>query len=157
MVSKQSLTNLKSPKLGAAISIALLAVYVVLLSNWAINMIATGSAIGVVMGLLVFTFPILGLWVIFRELKFGIRVEAMGKELEDAREWPVFQLVLRPSGRPTKESANENFETYAKLAEKAPNNWKSWFALSLAYDACGDRPRARKAMASAIKLYKLKP
>lgn len=119
-------------------------------------MIATGSTVGIVMGLLVFAFPIFGLWVIFRELKFGIRVEAMGQELESAGKWPIFQLELRPSGRPTKESAIKNFEAFAKLAEKDPQNWQSWFALSLAYDACGDRPRARKAMATSIKLYKPK-
>jgi predicted Zn-dependent protease len=78
----------------------------------------------------------------------------MGRELENANEWPVFQLELRPSGRPTKESADENFKTIAKQAEANPNDWKSAFALALAYDACGDRPRARKAMAEAMALRK---
>ena len=145
---------MKSPKLGAAISIALLAVYVILLGDWGISMVATGSAVGVGMGLLVLAFPLLGLWSIYRELRFGLKAEAMGKELDAAGEWPVFQLELRPSGRPTKESADENFKTFAKLAEAEPQNWKNFFALSLAYDACGDRPRARKAMAEAMALHK---
>lgn len=106
------------------------------------------------MGTLVLAFPVLGAYAIYRELRFGFRVEAMGKELESNNEWPVFQLVLRPSGRPTRESADENFKVYQKLAEENPNDWKSIFALSLAYDACGDRPRARKAMAEAMALYR---
>jgi hypothetical protein len=144
---------LKSPKLGAAISITLLSVYLFLLSNWAFGMIAVGTPLGIVMGLLVLVFPIFGLYVIYRELRFGLKAEAMGKELEAAGEWPVFQLEFRPSGRPTRESADENFKVFAALAKADPENWKAVFALSLAYDACGDRPRARKAMAEAMALY----
>ena len=146
---------MKSPKLGAAISIALLSVYLLLLTNWAIGMIAIGSPLGIVMGVLVLTFPVLGAYAIYRELRFGLRVEAMGKELEENNEWPVFQLVLRPSGRPTRESADENFKVFAKLAVENPHDWKSHFALSLAYDACGDRQRARKAMAEAMAFHKI--
>jgi hypothetical protein len=144
----------KSPKLGAAISISLLAVYLLVLSKWAFGMMAIGSWLGVVLGGLVFAFPLLGAYAIYRELRFGLKVEAMGRELDSANEWPMFQLVLRPSGRPTRESADENFKTVAKQAEANPDDWKSAFALSLAYDACGDRPRARKAMAEAMALHK---
>ncbi len=119
-------------------------------------MISSGSAVGIVMGVLVLTFPVIGVWVIFRELKFGLAAEAMGQELETAGEWPIFQLVLRPSGRPTKESADDNFVEFAKQAEANSENWKAIFALSLAYDACGDRPRARRAMAEAMALHKKK-
>jgi hypothetical protein len=144
----------KSPKLGAAISISLLAVYLLVLSKWAFGMMAIGSWLGVVLGGLVFAFPLLGAYAIYRELRFGLKVEAMGRELDSANEWPMFQLELRPSGRPTRESADENFKTVAKQAEANPDDWKSAFALSLAYDACGDRPRARKAMAEAMALHK---
>lgn len=145
---------MKSPKLGAAISIALLAVYLIVLSKWAFGMMAIGSWVGILFGILVFAFPLLGSYAIYRELRFGLKVEAMGRELDAANEWPVFQLVLRPSGRPTKESADENFKTVAEQVKANPDDWKSAFALSLAYDACGDRPRARKAMAEAMALYK---
>lgn len=117
-------------------------------------MIAVGSLIGIVLGLLVFTFPLFGAYAIYREIRFGLKAEAMGKELETKGEWPVFQLELRPSGRPTRESADENFKVFAQLAKQNPDDWKSAFALSLAYDACGDRPRARKAMAEAMALHK---
>ena len=147
---------MKSPKLGAAIAISLLAVYLFVLTNWAIGMIAVGSPIGIVMGLLVLVFPVLGLYAIYRELCFGLKAEAMGRELEEAEEWPVFQLVLRPSGRPTRESADDNFKVYAEAAKADSDNWKAIFALSLAYDACGDRPRARKAMAEAMALHSQK-
>lgn len=119
-------------------------------------MIAVGSALGIVMGLLVLVFPLLGVYAIYRELRFGLKAEAMGKELETRGEWPVFQLEFRPSGRPTRASADENFKVYAEAAKADSENWKAIFALSLAYDACGDRPRARKAMAEAMALYSQK-
>ena len=145
---------MKSPKVGAAVSIALLLVYIGVLGSWGAGMIASGKPLGFVMGFLVLTFPLLGLWAVIRELRFGIKAEAMGKELEDAGEWPVFQLELRPSGRPTRASADANFQVFAKLAQENPDDWKSAYALSLAYDACGDRPRARKAMAEAMALHR---
>lgn len=144
---------MRSPKLGATISIALLAVYLFLLGNWGLAMIRGGQPVGIAMGILVLAFPLLGLWAIWRELRFGTKVEAMGKELEDAGEWPVFQLEIRPSGRPTRESADENFKVISAQAAANPESWKAAFALSLAYDACGDRPRARKAMAEAMTLH----
>lgn len=116
-------------------------------------MVRSGNLTGIAMGIAVLAFPLLGLWAIYRELRFGLKVEAMGKQLDAAGEWPVFQLVLRPSGRPTRESADENFKTISALAEANPESWKCAFALSLAYDACGDRPRARRAMAEAIALH----
>ena len=119
-------------------------------------MIAVGSALGIVMGLLVLVFPLLGVYAIYRELRFGLKAEAMGKELETLEEWPVFQLEFRPSGRPTRESADENFKVYAEAAKADSENWKAIFALSLAYDACGDRPRARKAMTEAMALHSQK-
>ncbi|MFM2384960.1 MAG: hypothetical protein RL166_834 [Actinomycetota bacterium] len=145
---------MRSPKLGAAISIALLSIYLLVLSKWAFDMIAAGSLIGITVGSLVFIFPLFGAYTLYREIRFGLKAEAMGKELEANDEWPVFQLELRPSGRPTRESADDNFKVFAQLAKQNPDDWKSAFALSLAYDACGDRPRARKAMAEAMALYK---
>ena len=147
---------MKSPKIGAAIAISLLAVYLLVLSNWAIGMIAVGSALGIAMGVLVLVFPLMGLYAIYREIRFGLKAEAMGKELELHGEWPLFQLEFRPSGRPTRESADENFKVYAEAAKADSDNWKAIFALSLAYDACGDRPRARKAMAEAMALHSQK-
>ena len=145
---------MRSPKVGAAISIALLLIYVLVLGQWAILLITNGTPIGIGMGFAVLVFPVMGAWVIFRELKFGLGAERLGKELEATNEWPVFQLELRASGRPTRESAAENFKEFQKRAEENPDDWKSWFALSLAYDAAGDRPRAREAMVKAIAMHK---
>jgi Flp pilus assembly protein TadD len=36
--------------------------------------------------------------------------------------------------------------------EDAPDDWRTWFRLGIAYDDAGDRRRAREAMRRAISL-----
>ena len=67
--------------------------------------------------------------------------------------WPEFNLELRPSGRPVRASAAKVFAQFAELAEKNPDDWHSWFNLSLAYDAAGDSRRARAAMRKAVGIH----
>jgi cytochrome c-type biogenesis protein CcmH/NrfG len=88
------------------------------------------------------------------ELRFGLRIEKLGEVLKQDNAWPKFLFELRPSGRPTKQSAQDVFDEFRKKVAADENNWKAWFALGLAYDAAGDRPRARKAMRQAIGLAK---
>jgi Flp pilus assembly protein TadD len=38
-------------------------------------------------------------------------------------------------------------------AEAAPEDWRSWYRLALAYDAAGDRTRARAAARHALALH----
>jgi Flp pilus assembly protein TadD len=47
-------------------------------------------------------------------------------------------------------SADRVFQEQKAKTEKNPDDWREWFALSLAYDAAGDRSRARKAMREAL-------
>jgi hypothetical protein len=97
-------------------------------------------------------FPVLGIWALVREFRFGVQVERLSKRVKAEDAWPKFNLELRPSGRAVRSSADQVFEEYKAKAEAAPNDWHSWFNLSLAYDAASDRKRARTAMQQAIRL-----
>jgi hypothetical protein len=81
-----------------------------------------------------------------------LRIEKLGEVLKQENAWPRFEFELRPSGRPTKDSAEAIFGNYRAMVENDESNWRTWFALGLAYDAAGDRARARKAMRQAIAL-----
>lgn len=141
-----------NPKVGAiALSIITL-VYLVLMTNQAITLIMVDNAIAKIMGFALFGLPAVGIWSIIRELKFGLQVEALANQVRDENVWPRFELELRPSGRPIRSSAEKNFAEYAEAAEKSPDDWHSWFNVSLAYDAAGDSRRARAAMRTAISL-----
>ena len=106
------------------------------------------------MGFTLFGLPAVGVWSIIRELKFGLQVESLAKRVREEGVWPEFDLELRPSGRPVRASAAKVFAKFAEIAEQNPDDWHSWFNLSLAYDASGDSRRARAAMRTAISLTK---
>lgn len=139
-------------KLGAVVMTALTLMYVVLLGQRGVLLLAEPNAISKLMGIGILAFPVVALWAIASELFFGLRIEKLGKRLEDAGQWPQFNFVLRPSGRPTRDSAAAEFERVRALVEANEGDWKAWFALGLAYDAAGDRRRARVAMRKAIRL-----
>ena len=141
-----------NPKVGAILLSIITLIYLVLMTNQAITLIMVDNAIAKTMGFVLFGLPAVGIWSIVRELKFGLQVEKLAKEVRDENVWPRFDLELRPSGRPIRASAEKNFAEFAELAEKSPDDWHSWFNLSLAYDAAGDSRRARGAMRTAIAL-----
>jgi len=133
---------------------ALVLVYLVLVGERSVALIGSGEAVGVAIGSLMIFLPAVAFWAIAMELRFGLRIEKLGKILTEKNQWPAFNFELRPSGRPTKESAQNVFDTYRQAVEQDEENWEKWFALGLAYDAAGDRPRARKSMRQAIALAK---
>lgn len=141
-----------NPKVGAILLSIITLIYLVLMTNQAITLINVDNAIAKTMGFVLFGLPAVGIWSIIRELKFGLQVEKLANQVRAENLWPRFELELRPSGRPIRSSAEKNFAEYAELAEKSPDDWHSWFNLSLAYDAAGDSRRARGAMRTAIAL-----
>ncbi len=141
-----------SAKFGALFMSALVVMYLVLVAERSFALIGSGEPIGIAIGSLMFFLPAVAFWAIAMELRFGLRIEKLGEVLKQENAWPQFPFVLRPSGRPTKESAQDVFAEFRQKVESDERNWKAWFALGLAYDAAGDRPRARKAMRQAISL-----
>ena len=139
-------------KLGAIVTGALVIMYVALLGQRGFELLATANTIAQAMGALILALPVFALWGIVRELVFGLQIERLAKEVEAQGEWPNLAFELRPSGRPTRESADRVFESVREAAAAQPEDWHSWFNLGLAYDASGDRRRARASMRKALKL-----
>lgn len=141
-----------SAKLGAYLTGALTLVYLLVLGQFGVAMILSGKPVGIAMGSLVLAFPVLGVWVLIREFRFGSRVERLGAIAKLEGTWPEFELELRPSGRPIKASADKVFAEVSAQVDGHEGDWHVWFNLSLAYDAAGDRSRARGAMRKAVAL-----
>jgi cytochrome c-type biogenesis protein CcmH/NrfG len=142
-----------SAKVGAFVMTALVIMYLVLVGERSLALIFSEDSIGVAIGWLMLFLPVVAFWAIAMELRFGLKIEKLGNKLHEQDAWPRFNFETRPSGRPTKESAEAVFDTYRRQVESDEQNWQKWFALGLAYDAAGDRSRARKAMREAIKLF----
>jgi len=143
---------LTSAKFGALVMSALVLMYLVLVADRSFALVSSGDPVGIAIGSLMLFLPAVAFWGISMELRFGLRIERLGEELKKQNAWPQFPFELRPSGRPTKESAQKVFEQFRQDVEADQTNWKAWFALGLAYDAAGDRARARRAMRQAISL-----
>ncbi|TCC16884.1 hypothetical protein [Kribbella speibonae] len=125
-------------------------VYAVLIGWRGVLLVKVGTPVAVGLGLAVLVIPVIGAYLVWREIQFGRRTEALARELEAAGGLPVDDLPRRPSGRVDRAAADEAFGRYRSEAEAAPDDWRVWFRLSTAYDAAGDRKRAREAMRSAI-------
>jgi hypothetical protein len=138
-------------KLGAIGMAALVSISLFLFARQGYLFLIQDNLVGKGMGIVILILPIFGFWGILRELRFGLKVEELGRKLEDEKGWPSFEFSLRPSGRAVKSEAILEFEKFKVAAEQDPSNWRKWFALGLIYDACGDRKRARMAMRKAIE------
>ena len=115
-------------------------------------MITTGDPVVVVMGLALIIFPLVGVWALSREIMFGIRSSRLAQRLSDEGEAPLAELPTRPSGRVDRAAADAVFPSFAAQVEATPDDWRAWFRLGLAYDASGDRRRARGAIRRALAL-----
>lgn len=101
-----------------------------------------------------FLIPLVAAWALISEVLFGARTEKLAHILEAEGGLPVDNLPRTPGGRIIREAADAEFERYRIAAEAAPDDWRSWFRLSCAYDASGDRKRARKTMRDAVNMYR---
>jgi tetratricopeptide (TPR) repeat protein len=138
-------------KSGAILIAVLLAVYVVLVGWRAVQFVATGEPVAVVMGIALIVLPIVAAWALWREIVFGVRSQALVRRLE-AEDALDLGIPLLPSGRPERAAADAAFPAFQAAAEAEPDSWRAWLRLGLAYDAAGDRRRARSAVRQAITL-----
>ncbi len=139
-------------KYSAVLMGLLTLVYVGLLANTGWKLVLLESPTAKLMGALILVFPLVALWLTVVEFRFGFQIEKLSKQIEAEGNWPQLDFELRPSGRPTKDSAAKVFEQVSKKVATDESNYLNWFALGLSYDASGDRRRARGAMRKALKL-----
>ena len=138
-------------QVGAVVMAVLLAVYLALVGWRAVQFVQTGEPIAGVMGVALLVLPVLAAWAIWRELQFGVRSQRLVRRLEEEGELDL-GMPLRPSGRPERAAADAAFPAFRDAVESDPDSWRAWLRLGLAYDAAGDRRRARRAVRRAIEL-----
>ncbi|KQY97143.1 hypothetical protein ASD19_09075 [Microbacterium sp. Root53] len=130
---------------------ALLALYIVLIGWRAAQLVQTGEPVGIAMGVALIALPLIAIWALGRELWFGVRAEQLARRLEAEGGLPDDVVATTPSGRISRADGDALFPRYRAEVEAAPDDWRAWFRLSLAYDAAGDRRRARGAAREAIR------
>jgi hypothetical protein len=139
-------------KIAVAVMVALLGIYLVFAVRFGLLLVGLGEPVAIGMGIALLALPLLGVWALVVELRFAVRAERLGVRLGDEGGLPAEELPLLPSGRVDRAAAAEVFPAYQKATEAAPEDWRTWYRLGLAYDAAGDRRRARWATQQAIRL-----
>ncbi|HSK26308.1 MAG TPA: hypothetical protein VK894_05295 [Jiangellales bacterium] len=137
----------------ALLLVVVLAAYLALVGWRGVLLVSSGEPVGLLLGLAVLVLPVLGAVVVTREVRFGVATQRMARDLEAAGGLPVDDLPRRPSGRVVREAADEAFAARRAEVEAAPEDWRAWFRLAVAYDDAGDRRRAREAMRHAARLH----
>lgn len=140
---------------GALLMAGLLALYLWATAYQAWVMIASGQPVAVVMGVALLILPAVGVWALVRELMFGFRSASLGKQLAAEGEMPFSDVEHTASGRVDRAIADAAFPSYAEAVDADSESWRAWFRLGIAYDAAGDRKRARASIRQAIALAKV--
>jgi hypothetical protein len=139
-------------KLAVLLMVGLLVLYLVFAIRYGLLLIGIGEPVAVGLGIALFVLPLLAIWALVAELLFAVRAERLGMKLDAEGGLPTEELPVLPSGRLDRAAAAEVFPVYQAATEAAPDDWRTWFRLGLAYDAAGDRRRARWATRQAIRL-----
>ena len=131
---------------------ALLVLYLIFVVNYALLLITDDQPLAKAIGIALIVLPVLGAGVLVADLLFVVRGERLVKRLGEEGGLPIDNLPRLPSGRPVPEAADLEFPQYQSAVEAEPGSWRAWLRLGLAYDASGDRRRARWATRKAIGL-----
>lgn len=144
--------RISGAKIGVAVITVLLIIYIAAIFRQAWLLVASADPIGVTMGVVLIVFPVVGAALIARELLFGMQTEQLLDRLAGEGRLPEDDLPKRPSGRPVRSAADADFPQWAAGVRDAPEDAGAWARLGLAYDASGDRRRARRALRTAVRL-----
>ncbi|QMU78784.1 tetratricopeptide repeat protein [Streptacidiphilus sp. PB12-B1b] len=117
------------------------------------QLIATGNALAIGIGISAEVLVVLGCWFLWKTYRFGRRSGQLARELEAEGALPVDELERTAGGRIDRDSADRVFARRQAETESSPDDWRAWFRLAVAYADARDTPRARKAMQRAIKLH----
>ncbi|MFF1445449.1 hypothetical protein [Streptomyces sp. NPDC058295] len=144
-------------KLSYAVTAAVLVFYFALVGSRGVMLIQAGTLLTVTFGVAVLILPVIGVWFLWKNTQFVRRANALAAELDAEGGLPVDELKRTASGRVDRDSADEVFDRRKAETEAAPDDWRTWFRLAVAYHDARDTPRARKAMQHAISLHDGKP
>ncbi len=140
-------------KLSYALTAVVLVFYFVLVGSRGIMLIQTGTLLTVTFGVAVLILPGIGVWFLWKNTQFVRDANRLAAELDAEGGLPADELRRTPSGRVDRDSADEVFARRKAETESAPDDWRNWFRLAVAYHDARDTPRARKAMQRAIALH----
>lgn len=137
-------------KIWVGVMSALTILWVLLFAGRGLILLQEPGLLAKAMGIGILVLPVFAIWSVFSELRFGFQAQKLAQQLH-AQGYAELDLVYRASGKATKESAQKEFERISRELE-IDQSWQLWFQLGQAYEANGDRKRARAAIRKSIAL-----
>ena len=102
------------------------AVYAVLVAWRGWDFIATGEPVAVGLGIAVLMLPALAGWLVWREVRFGFRMQELAGRIDAVDERPLEERIA--------------------AAQADPQDWLSWYWAGVGYLDAGDKKQARAAL-----------
>jgi len=130
----------------------LAAIFVYLIGGRVVALMRTGEPVAVVLGGAIGVVALIALGAIVKEWLFASRVSRMSNEMFEQGTLIADDLPRSPGGRIDRAAADEQFDRLREVVELDQESWQAWFNLGFAYDAAGDRKRARAALRKADAL-----
>lgn len=140
-------------KLIVALLVVVVAFYATLIGAKGVAFIREGGLVPTLLGIALLITPVIGIGLVWREVQFGRATARLGATLAAEGRLLRDDLPRLPSGRVEREAADELFAEVQAEVEQDPDDWRGWYRLALAYDAAGDRTRARAAARDAVRLH----
>lgn len=142
---------------GVVAMAALLVLYLAFTVQYAVILLLDPLPLVKAMGAALLVLPVIAVWWLVVEFAFIVRGQRLLARLAAEGGLPPDDLPRLASGRVDAKAAEARFPAAQADVEAAPEDWRAWLRLSLAYDAAADRPRARWALREAIRLSRATP
>lgn len=105
------------------------AVYAVLVAWRGWDFVMSGEPAAIGLGLAVLVFPLLAGWLVWREVRFGFRMQELAGRIEVVDERPLADRI--------------------EAAQAAPDDWRAWYWAGVGLLEAGDKKQARTALEHA--------
>ena len=122
---------------------ALLALYIAFAAYQAALLVLSGEPFTLLYGLALFVAPIIGIWSLFRELKFGRDAQRLFAQYVAERGEPKLPVIDR----------RDRDAVEAVVATPVPETWQDALVLGLTLDTVSRRREGRAMVREAIKLW----
>ncbi|HVM28487.1 MAG TPA: hypothetical protein VM433_12570 [Mycobacteriales bacterium] len=116
------------------------------------SLLRTGDLVQVGVGVGVLLLVVVGLVLVAGEVRLAAASERLGRRLGEEGGLPEELPERLPSGRLPAEAAERQFARRKAETEAAPQDWRAWFRLALAYSDARDSSAGRRAMRRAVAL-----
>jgi hypothetical protein len=120
----------------------------------AVELVVGGSLVEKGVGVGVLLLVVVGLLLVAGEVQLGAASERLGRRLGEEGGLPTDPPGVErlPSGRLPREAADAVFANRKAEVAAAPEDWRVWFRLALAYGDARDAAAGRRAMRKAVAL-----